>query len=345
MSEPAVEQQVAVAAADMPDVAAIEGLDPRFMDQRHAVAETDGFVPVLRGNGQHQRDKSTMSAGEAKSSTVSPTDDGLVRAQLRNEGYGGILCRQGRDALEAALEHDVGHSRLAQRDGPGLGYQRDVLGADRQRDIETRFAGAGERKQADLRVDPDLVHAKVEHLAGQQRQFAHEGRAEARCGPRIDAFGRPLILDAAVIHDDAVVGERHRLFLVVRDMDEGGADALLQRLQFVLHLAAKLQVERAERLVEQQDGGLDDQRARQRHALPLAAGQLVRHLAVGIRQPDHRQRFARAADAFCARHAAHPEAKADIVADAADAGRAHSPGTRWRSGAAPAACGSSRCRG
>ena len=52
-----------------------------------------------------------------------------------------------------------------------------------------------------------------------------------------------------------MVGKRHRLFLVVGDMDEGRADALLDRLQLILHLPAELEVERAQRLVEQQHRG------------------------------------------------------------------------------------------
>ena len=79
---------------------------------------------------------------------------------------------------------------------------------------------------------------------------------------------------ALVEHGDAV-GHRQRLALVVGDEDEGDAERLLQRLQLVLHLLAQLEVERAERLVEQQHLGLVDQRAGQRDALALAAGQLA----------------------------------------------------------------------
>ena len=97
-----------------------------------------------------------------------------------------------------------------------------------------------------------------------------------RGGLGIDALGRSFILDAALVHDDAMVGERHGLLLVVGDMDEGRADPLLDGLQLVLHLAAELEIEGAERLVEQQHGGLDDEGAGQGHALALAAGKLVR---------------------------------------------------------------------
>ena len=68
-----------------------------------------------------------------------------------------------------------------------------------------------------------------------------------------------------------MIGERHCLFLVMGDMDEGGAHAPLDRFQFILHLAAELQVQRAQRFIEQQHGGFHHQRPGQRHALPLPA--------------------------------------------------------------------------
>ena len=45
-AEAGIEQQVAVAASHVPDVAAEEGLDPRFVDQRHAIGEAKGLVPL-----------------------------------------------------------------------------------------------------------------------------------------------------------------------------------------------------------------------------------------------------------------------------------------------------------
>ncbi len=76
-------------------------------------------------------------------------------------------------------------------------------------------------------------------------------------------------------HADAV-GDRHRLLLVVGHDHEGQAEPLLEMHQLELGLAAQLLVERGERLVEQQHARTLDQRARQRHPLALAAGQLVR---------------------------------------------------------------------
>jgi hypothetical protein len=79
---------------------------------------------------------------------------------------------------------------------------------------------------------------------------------------------------AAIHHHDAV-GDRQRLFLVVRDEDGGDAEFALDRADLVAQRHAHLGVERRQRLVEQQQLGLGRQRAGQRHALLLAAGQLV----------------------------------------------------------------------
>ena len=59
-------------------------------------------------------------------------------------------------------------------------------------------------------------------------------------------------------------------------IDEGQAEALLDVDQLELGALAQLLVERAQRLVEQQHLGALDDRAGQRHALLLAARELVR---------------------------------------------------------------------
>ena len=99
---------------------------------------------------------------------------------------------------------------------------------------------------------------------------------KAVAGRSNTARGVRRLLDPAVVHDDDQVGQRHRLFLAVRDVDEGDAERGLQLLQLGAHADLQERVERRQRLVEQQRFGIGDQRARQRHALLLAAGQLRR---------------------------------------------------------------------
>ena len=82
------------------------------------------------------------------------------------------------------------------------------------------------------------------------------------------------------------VGHRHRLFLVVRDVDECDSDLVLDPLQLELHLLAELQVERAERLVEQENTRMVHERAAESDPLLLAARELLGLALREPRQPD-----------------------------------------------------------
>jgi hypothetical protein len=83
-----------------------------------------------------------------------------------------------------------------------------------------------------------------------------------------------------------VIGQHERLRLVVRDVDERRAEIRLQLLQLDLHVLAQLEVERAQRLVEQQQRGLEHEAPRDRHPLLLAARQLVDALALRAGKAD-----------------------------------------------------------
>ena len=83
------------------------------------------------------------------------------------------------------------------------------------------------------------------------------------------------LLHAAVVHHHDLLGDVHRLLLVVRDEDRRHVHLVVQAAQPDAQVLAHPRVERAERLVEQQHLGLDGERARERHALALAARQLV----------------------------------------------------------------------
>ena len=66
----------------------------------------------------------------------------------------------------------------------------------------------------------------------------------------------------------------------------------LDALQLDLHLLAQLQVEGAERLVEQQHLGTVDERPGEGDALALAAAQLVRLAGAVLRQADRLEHLA-----------------------------------------------------
>ena len=120
-------------------------------------------------------------------------------------------------------------------------------------------------------------------LAGQEHALADEVGDEAVGGTVVEVVGAVPLLDAALVHHADLVGHGEGLVLVVRHQHRGGA----ARLDDVAHLErqalAQVDVEVGERLVEQQQLGARRERARERHALLLAAGELVRVLRRGRR--------------------------------------------------------------
>ena len=96
-------------------------------------------------------------------------------------------------------------------------------------------------------------------------------------GPAVDLVRRADLLDAALVHHHDPVGELERFLLVVGDEEARDAELVVQLAQPAAQLAAHARVERAERLVEQQHARLHRERARERDALALPAGELGRH--------------------------------------------------------------------
>jgi hypothetical protein len=114
------------------------------------------------------------------------------------------------------------------------------------------------------------------HRAFNQVRFAEEA-ADKRIGRTlIHLDRRSNLIDPAVIHDGDAVGHAHRLLLVVRDVQYGHAEALLDFFDLDLHLEAQVLVKRTERLVHQYNGRVEDDRARQGDALLLPARELAR---------------------------------------------------------------------
>ena len=89
-----------------------------------------------------------------------------------------------------------------------------------------------------------------------------------------------------VREDEHPVGERDRLVDVVRDEQRRGMIAVAQLPQQRVHAEARERVERAERLVEQQQPRLADERAGERDALGLAARQRARPRVGAARDAD-----------------------------------------------------------
>ena len=93
--------------------------------------------------------------------------------------------------------------------------------------------------------------------------------------------GRADLLEQALAHDRDAAAHRHRLDLVVGDVDGRRLEALVEPGELGAGLDAQLGVEVRERLVHEEHGRLADDRPAERDALALAARQFLR-LAVEV---------------------------------------------------------------
>ncbi len=79
-----------------------------------------------------------------------------------------------------------------------------------------------------------------------------------------------------MLHDRDAVRHGERFLLVVRHQHEGDAGLALDALEFHLHAAPQFQIQRRQRLVEQQKARGRGQRTGEGDALLLPTGELVR---------------------------------------------------------------------
>ena len=112
------------------------------------------------------------------------------------------------------------------------------------------------------------------YFTAEQIGVADELRGVGGRRPVVNLSGRSDLFQFPHAQQRDAVGHDHGLFLVMRDEDERDSDFALQRFQFHLHLAAKVGVERGERLVQQQQAGTVYQGAGQGDALLLSAADL-----------------------------------------------------------------------
>ena len=142
---------------------------------------------------------------------------------------------------------------------------------------------------------PAVVDAAVDDRALEPVHRADELGDERRRGRAVHLRGRAHLLDAAAVHHRDVVGDRERLFLVVRDVERRDPELELDAPDLLAQLHAHLCVERRERLVEEQHARLDRERARERDALLHAAGELMRIAVARVPEADELEQLARRA--------------------------------------------------
>ena len=115
-----------------------------------------------------------------------------------------------------------------------------------------------------FQVPPQQVHGRR----------ADEGRHEEVGRAVVELLRRVDLLQLPVAHDRDAVAHRHRLGLVVRDVQRRGAELLVQPRDVRAHLHPQLGVQVRQRLVHQERLRLAHDRPPQRDPLALAAAQL-----------------------------------------------------------------------
>ena len=115
------------------------------------------------------------------------------------------------------------------------------------------------------------------------RDSRRAGRAAAASGTR---NSRPSVARGAGSQRNDAVGEQQRFIHIVRHHHDGLALVAPQRFDLVLQARARERVQRAQRLIEQQDLRIRRERARHGDALAHAAGELRRPPVGRVRQAD-----------------------------------------------------------
>ena len=166
-----------------------------------------------------------------------------------------------------------------------------------------------------MRADADRVGVDdgLDEVHGRR---ADERGDEHVSRPRVERLRLVHLDDPPVAHHRDALAQRHRLGLVVRDVDRGDAEPGVQLRERRAHADAQLRVEVRERLVHEERARLAHDRAAHRDPLPLAAGELRRLAVEQLREAEHARDLLDAPSDLGLRRPPHLEAVGHVLADA-----------------------------
>ena len=105
-------------------------------------------------------------------------------------------------------------------------------------------------------------------------RVADEAHDELVRGPVVELARSTDLLEPTLVHHRDLVGDLHRLLLIVRDEDRRHVHDVVESREPLAELGADACVERAERLVEEEHLRLGRERAGEAHPLALTAREL-----------------------------------------------------------------------
>ena len=152
----------------------------------------------------------------------------------------------------------------------------DFLRTQRDYDWAGRDRRMRDAQAHPLALDHDKGWIDRRHPPLDQVHVTDKSRHPSRSWPLIDRRRLANLRELALVHHTDSIRDRHRLVLVVRDDDERRLQPALQLFELKARFLAQLAIERRERLIEQQHLWPLRKRARERNALALATGELIR---------------------------------------------------------------------
>ena len=145
-------------------------------------------------------------------------------------------------------------------------------------------------------------------------RVADERHDELARGLVVELARAADLLEPPVVDDRDLVGDLHRLVLVVRHEHRRHVHDVVELPQPLAELGADAGVERAERLVEEEHLRLGRERAGEAHALPLPARELRRVAVAEVLELHEVQELVDALGDLRLRALAHLEAERDVLA-------------------------------
>ena len=207
----------------------------------------------------------------------------------------------------AASREDAERHAHRHGDGGRDGHEQHVLADQRGQLLSMR------EPEAD-----DVRHGLPVLDAGTWRDRDRvDERAHARVLGLKNGVRRAAPNQAARVDDADAIRKCDRLGHVVRDQEHRLSQPRLDAAELLLQLTPRDRVERAERLVHQQDRGIRGEGPRHADALALSARQLIGppRAVVVVREPDQPEQFADARAHALVLPAFEPRHHGDVVGD------------------------------
>src|SRR5207245_4864204 len=236
---------------------------PEYLHRR-----TDVRQAVRLGNRALHHDLSVPGQRDARADVVAEVNDLPERARQTAAGMP-VDCIPGRADLHPLRPQRYGNSAAARHRLDQRTFDWSIANGDADR---ATAVGNG--------LQPALEAVVL----------ADETRDERVPRVLVHLLRRVELLDLAAVKYGDPIRHRERLGLIVSDVHHGDAEPLMQLPDLELHLLAQLFVERAQRLVHEDQLRLEHQRARHRDPLLLAAGELRRPPLAEAGELHHAQR-------------------------------------------------------